>query len=330
MARALLHFIRNSYALRHAPGCRCQSIGSRSYGGSVMSIYGGIEAGGTKFVCAIGFDPQNLTTISFPTTTPDETIEQAITFFQEHLEREPLVAVGIGSFGPVDLNPTSHTFGYITTTPKPDWPYTDFAGRIARALDIPVAFDTDVNAAALGEAKWGAAQGLDTFVYLTVGTGIGGGVVINGKLLHGLLHPEIGHLRIQHDWKEDPYPGACPFHGDCLEGLSSGQALSERWRKPSEALPEDHSAWALEAKYLALGLVNLICTISPQRIILGGGVLQQRRLFPMIRRNVLKLLNGYLQIPAVINDIDNYILPPTLGNLAGVLGAIALAKEISK
>jgi fructokinase len=296
-----------------------------------MSFYGGIEAGGTKFVCVIGSNPDNIQAqISFPTTTPQETIDRAIAFFQRYQKQEPLAAVGIGSFGPVDLNPASPTYGYITTTPKPDWAYTEFAGRISRALRVPVGFDTDVNAAALGEAVWGAAQGLDTFMYLTIGTGIGGGGMANGGLLHGLLHPEMGHLRVPHDWKQDPYAGACPFHGDCLEGLAAGPALLGRWGQRAEDLPPDHSAWTLEAHYLGLGLVNLICALSPQRIILGGGIMRQSGLFRMVRRKVQELLNRYLHDQAILQQIDNYIVPPQLGDRAGALGAIQVARNAIK
>jgi fructokinase len=291
-----------------------------------MSSYGGVEAGGTRFVCAIGSGPDRLEVTSFATTTPRESIDRAIAFFQQHQRRKPLSAVGVGSFGPVDLDPASPKFGYITATPKQGWANTEFRGRISRALGVPVEFDTDVNAAALGEATWGAARGLRTFIYMTVGTGIGGGGMVNGQLLHGLLHPEMGHLRVPHDLDKDPYPGACPFHGDCLEGLAAGPALLGRWGRRAEDLPADHPAWELEAQYLALGLANLICTLSPQRIILGGGVMQRIGLFQMVRRNVQQVLNGYLQVRTILEQIDQYIVPAALGDRAGVLGAIALAK----
>lgn len=264
---------------------------------------------------------------TFLTTTPEETIDRAIDFFRPYQEEGVLAAVGIGSFGPVDLNYASPTFGYVTSTPKPGWAYTQFAGRINQALRVPIGFDTDANAAALGEAVWGAAQGLDVFVYLTVGTGIGGGAIVNGQPLHGLLHPEMGHLRVSHDWERDPYFGACPFHGDCLEGLAAGPGLVGRWGRPGESLPPDHEAWVLEAHYLAMGLVNLICALSPERIILGGGIMQQTRLFSMVRLEVKKLLNGYLQVPALLEQIDNYIVPAALGSRAGLIGAIELAKK---
>jgi len=293
-----------------------------------MPLWGGIEAGGTKFVCAVGTGPHDLRAeVRFPTTTPTETLGRAIRFFQQHQKEESLAAVGIASFGPLDPHPDSPTFGYITTTPKPGWAHTDVAGTIRRALSVPVGFDTDVNGAALGEYRWGAAQGLDTFIYLTIGTGIGGGGMVNGKLLHGLIHPEMGHIRIPHDRNLDPYAGCCPYHGDCLEGLAAGPALEERWGQRAETLPADHPAWQLEAEYLALGLVNFICTLSPQRIIMGGGVMQQPHLLPLVRRRVQELLNGYLQVPMILERIDDYIVPPELGNRAGVLGAIALGQQ---
>ena len=294
-----------------------------------MTLFGGIEAGGTKFVCAVGSGPDDIRAETrFPTTTPEETIGQAIAFFREQREQHgELAALGIAAFGPLDPDPASTTYGYITSTPKPGWANTDFAGPLARALNLPVAFDTDVNGAALGEGRWGAAQGLDTFIYLTIGTGIGGGAMVGGSLLHGLLHPEMGHVRLPHDRQQDPYPGRCPYHGDCLEGLASGPAIAARWGRPAETLPVDHPAWSLEAHYLALGLVNFIVTLSPQRMILGGGVMEQAHLFPLVRRRVLELLNGYVQSPRLLEAIDTYIVPPALGRRAGVLGALALARQ---
>ncbi len=296
-----------------------------------MSVWGGIEAGGTKFACAVGTGPEDLRAEArFPTTTPKETIAQAIEFFREQQKRELIAAIGIASFGPVDPNPNSATFGYITTTPKPGWAHVDFAGAIRQALGTPVGFDTDVNVAAFGEGCWGAAQGLDTFIYLTVGTGIGGGGMVGGQFLHGLVHPEMGHIRIPHDWAKDPYAGWCPYHGDCLEGLANGPAIEARWGQRGETLPFDHPAWSLEAHYLALGLANFVCTLSPQRIIMGGGVMRQEHLFPMIREEVKILLNGYVQSAALAADIDSFIVPPGLGGRSGVLGAIALAKQMTE
>ncbi|MEA3308600.1 MAG: ROK family protein [Chloroflexota bacterium] len=293
-------------------------------------MFGGIEAGGTKFVCAVGTDPDDIRAqVSFPTTTPEETIGRAIDFLAAQQQQTPLTAIGIGGFGPLDPKPSSPHYGYITTTPKPGWQQTDLVGPIKESLGIPVGFDTDVNCAARGEYRWGAAQGLDSFIYLTVGTGIGGGCLINGQPVHGLMHPEMGHIRIPHDLERDPFPGNCPYHGDCLEGLANGPALAARWGQKGVLLPPAHPAWQLEAEYLALALVNYILTIMPERIVLGGGVMQQAQLFPLIRARVLELLNGYLAVPEIVAGIDEYIVPPGLGNRAGVLGAIALAESSS-
>jgi len=292
-------------------------------------VYGGIEAGGTKFVCTVGTGPEDIRTMSrFDTTTPDETVGKVIDFFQKEAEKIPLRAIGIGSFGPLDLNPQSPTYGCITTTPKTDWANTNLVKPLREAFNIPVVLDTDVNAAALGEQKWGAASGLDTFIYLTVGTGIGGGGMANGRLMHGLLHPEMGHIRVPHDNQIDPFPGCCPFHGDCLEGLASGTAMEKRWGIPPEELPVDHPGWELETVYLAAGITNYICTISPQRIIVGGGILNMPDLLPKIRKKVIELLNDYVKSPKILDNIDNYIVAPGLGDRAGVLGAIALAEEL--
>ena len=292
-----------------------------------MDLCGGIEAGGTKIVCAVGTGPDDMRAeIRFATTTPEETISQAIQFFRAQQQEGPLAAIGVASFGPVDPDPASPTFGYVTTTPKPHWANTNFAGPLRQALGVPVGFDSDVNGAALGENRWGAAQGLDTFIYLTVGTGLGGGGMVNGKLIHGIMHPEMGHMQIPHDRDADPYAGWCTYHGDCWEGLAAGPAIEERWQFRAEQLPPGHPSWHLEAHYLALGLVNIICILSPQRIIMGGGVMKQMHLFPKIRAKVKTLLNGYIQKPQITEMIDEYIIPPALGDRAGVLGAIALAQ----
>lgn len=286
-------------------------------------MLGGIEAGGTKFVCGVGTGPGDLTTASFRTAIPEETIPAVVEFFQKH---KPLRAVGIGSFGPVDLRPESETFGYITSTPKPGWPNFDLKGAIERALRIPVAFDTDVNVAIRGEVRWGGAIGLNDAVYLTIGTGIGGGAIANGRVVHGLVHPEMGHLRIPHDRERDPFPGICPYHGDCIEGLACGPALQARWGRPASELGAGHEAWSLEAHYLALAIVNILLTLSPERIILGGGVMQNQFLFPMIRTEVVQLLAGYIRDPGILERADEFIVPPRLGNEVGVLGALALAE----
>jgi fructokinase len=290
-------------------------------------LYGGIEAGGTKFICAVGTGPDDIRLqTQFPTTSPGETISRATDFFREYMEVHPLAAIGIASFGPVNLDKNSQYYGYITSTPKSGWSHTNIAGTIHNALKIPVAFDTDVNGAAFGEHLFGAARGTGTFIYLTVGTGIGGGGMVNGELMHGLVHPEMGHVRIPHDRQEDPFEGCCPYHQDCLEGLACGRAIELRWGISGEDLPVDHHGWELEAHYLALGLHNFICTLSPQRIIVGGGLLKHPSLLTMIRNNLTELLNGYIDSPQILENIGSYVVAPALGDLSGVLGAMALAR----
>jgi fructokinase len=289
-------------------------------------MLGGIEAGGTKFICAVGSGPDDLVKSQFPTTTPEATLSQVVQFFRNNGGRD-LEAIGIGSFGPVDLDLASPTYGYITSTPKPGWSNFDLVGSVVKALKVPVGFDTDVNAALLGEWRWGAAQGLANAIYLTIGTGIGGGVMVHGQVVHGLVHPEIGHLRLPHDLALDPFPGNCPFHKDCLEGLASGPAIEKRWGRKATALPADHRAWELEAHYLALALANLTLTISPQRILLGGGVMQQPHLFRMIRDEFAFVLNGYVRHPDILDHLDQYIVPPKLGGDAGVVGSLFLAAQ---
>jgi fructokinase len=285
--------------------------------------YGGIEAGGTKWVCATGSGPDDIEAlVTFPTTHPEETIARALEFFAGN---GTVSAIGVGSFGPIDIKRNSPTWGRITTTPKPGWSQTDVVAALQETFNVPLAFDTDVNAAALGEHRWGAAVGLDTFCYITVGTGIGGGGMVNGTLMHGLLHPEFGHMRIPHDRTRDPFDGVCPYHGDCFEGLAAGGAMHARWGRPPEELADD-SAWELEAEYLALGLLNVVCTVSPQRIIVGGGVMNQPSLLPRVRRRVVELAAGYFDVPELGAEIDDYIVLPALGDRAGVLGALELAR----
>lgn len=276
-----------------------------------VSLFGAIEAGGTKFVCGTGTGPEDLVTEQFPTTLPDETIGRAIDFFRG----KAIAAVGIASFGPIDLRT-----GHITTTPKAGWVNTDVAGTIGRALGVPVGFDTDVNGAALGEFRWGAAHRETDFVYMTVGTGIGAGAMSGGQLVHGKLHTEMGHLRIPRE-PGDSYRGACSWHCDCLEGLASGPAIQGRWGQLARDLPESHPAWELEARYLALGLANIACVLSPRRIVMGGGVMEQAHLFPLIRREIARILNGYLDPPEIV--------PALLGSRAGVLGALVLAERLA-
>ena len=290
-------------------------------------LFGGIEGGGTKFVCAVGTGPDDVRAETrFPTTTPAETLGKAIEFFNQF---DGLSAIGVACFGPLDPHPASPTYGQILPTPKPGWTNADIVGTLRSALALPIVFDTDVNGAALAEARWGAAQGCDPVLYLTIGTGIGGGALVNGKLLHGILHPEMGHIPLPRDPQLDPFPGVCPFHGDCFEGLVAGPALEKRWGQKAETLPPDHPAWDLEAHYIALALASYIYTLSPQKIIIGGGVIQQAHLLPLVRQKVQALLNNYVQSQLITQNIDTYIVPPSLGNRAGVLGAIALAEQIT-
>jgi fructokinase len=278
---------------------------------------GAIEAGGTKIVCAVGTGPDDLEEIRFPTEGPEKTIARICEFFSAQSD---LHAIGIGSFGPAGIDPGQpDTYGRILNTPKPGWKNADLISPLREAFAIPIHFDTDVNAAAFGEGQWGAARGMHTFVYLTVGTGIGGGAMVDHQILHGALHPEIGHLRVPHDLARDPFVGCCPYHGDCLEGLAAGPAIGKRWGIPATELAPDHEAWALEAHYLGLALTNLTLSLSPQAIILGGGVMEQPQLFPLIRDELDRLLNGYLNSPAVV--------APALGDRAGILGALALAQR---
>jgi fructokinase len=293
-----------------------------------MNLFGGIEAGGTKFICAIGSSPddmQNVTRIE--TTTPNETIAGIIEYFRGQDKKVKLSAIGIGSFGPLDLNIESPTYGFITSTPKNNWRNTDLLGAIKSEFNIPVGIDTDVNAAALGENEWGAAKGLTDFIYLTIGTGIGGGGMSNGNLIHGLMHTEMGHIYIPHNKVEDYFEGICPFHNDCFEGLASGPSIEKRWGIKAENLPEDHPAWELESKYIAFALANYIFTLSPQRIIIGGGIMQQKKLITLIREKVYFALNNYIQVSELTNEMDNFIVLPKLGKNAGILGAIALARN---
>lgn len=294
---------------------------------SDIGLYGGIEAGGTKFVCCVGTGPDDLRAeVRIPTTTPEETLGRSVDFFREQAGEHGLTALGVACFGPVDLDRSSATYGHVTTTPKRGWAGADVVGTLQEALGVPVGFDTDVNGAALGEARWGAGQGLDPFVYLTIGTGVGGGAIVNGAPVHGLVHPEMGHVRVPHDRSRDPFEGACPFHGDCLEGLASGPAMARRWGVPAETLPAGHPAWELEASYLAELMAGLVCTLSPRRIVLGGGVMAGPELFGMVRRETVRLLAGYVSSPAILEHIDDFIVPPGLGDRSGRLGAIALAQ----
>jgi fructokinase len=291
-------------------------------------LYGGVETGGTWCVCAVGSGPEDVVAEQqFPTTDPEETLERIVGFFRG----EPSVeAIGIGSFGPVDLDPGSPTWGHVTTTPKPGWQHVPLAPVVAERLGVEVAFDNDVNAAALGEYRWGAGRGASSVCYLTVGTGIGAGLLIEGRPRHGLVHPEAGHIRIPrtHEADDAQFGGVCPAHGDCWEGIASGPAIAARWHTAAEQLADDHPAWGLEAEHLALGILAIVLIASPERFVVGGGVLQRPRLLGMVRARVRQLLGGYLETPMLGDSIDEYLVPPALGDRSGVLGAIALAQGV--
>jgi len=285
--------------------------------------YGAIEAGGTKFVCAVGNDQGEIQdSMKIKTDTPEMTMPKVIDFFQQY----PLKAMGIGSFGPVDINRNSKTYGSITSTPKLAWRDYPLVQTMKDVFPVPIGFNTDVNAAALGEATLGAAKGLDSCLYITIGTGVGAGAVVHGELLFGLSHPEMGHILIPRH-PEDTYEGICPYHKDCLEGLASGPAIEGRWGMKGVELSECKEVWELEAFYIAEALMQYILILSPKKIILGGGVMKQQQLFPLIQHKVKALLNGYLTLSEITEAIDHYIVPPGLGDDAGITGGLMLAVQ---
>ena len=290
-------------------------------------LFGGIEGGGTKFNCAVGNGPENIIAEArFATTTPAETIGQVCDFFAPYVNQ--LQGIGLGSFGPFDVDPASPTYGYITTTPKPNWANANILGMLREKINLPFAVDMDVVVAGLGEAKWGASKNDSHSLYLTIGTGIGGGHIVDGKPFRGLTSLEMGHIRIPHNFELDPFQGACPYHGDCFEGLAAGPAVLARFGQRGETLPDDHPYWNMEAGYIAHALVNFILSLAPQRIIIGGGVMQKDFMFPAVRRKTQELLNGYISHDMILNHIDEYIVPPALGGRAGELGCIALAMQM--
>ena len=288
-----------------------------------MKKIGALEAGGTKMVLAIyQEDGVELERITLPTETPEITMPKMIAFFREH----NIDALGVGTFGPVDLNPESPTYGYITSTPKLAWKNYPLLEKLLDGQDIPAGIDTDVNAAIIAEAELGAARGCQNAVYVTIGTGIGGGVYSNGKTVHGLLHPEVGHALLK-PHPDDPNPrGVCPYHESCMEGLAAGPAIGARVQGDAKDLPDDHPTFAIEAYYLAQMCVNLIMTLSPERIILGGGVMQRQSLIKQVREETLRLLNGYIQHPAILEHIDEYIVTPDLFPVSGLVGSFLIGK----
>jgi fructokinase len=294
----------------------------------IPRIFGAVEAGGTKFVVAIGNERgEILAHERFPTTDPASTLAATSAFLRRGATFGALAGIGVGSFGPVELDKSSARYGFITKTPKPGWGGTDIAGALAREFACPVGFDTDVNAAALAEHRWGAARDVDNLVYLTIGTGIGGGVIVNGAPIHGLMHPEIGHIYPRRHPLDLGFEGVCPFHRDCLEGVASGPAIAARSGASLQQLEETHVQWQIEADYLGQLCAQLVMTISPQRIVMGGGVMTQVRLLPLIRERMNHWLGGYIDRSEILAEADRYVVAPVLGDRAGVLGALALGLE---
>lgn len=293
-----------------------------------QKIFGAVELGGTKITVIAAI---NLKTIIskkvFPTLSPKETLQDIIEFFKSVLigDTYKYEAIGVGSFGPLDLNPESRTYGYITSTPKQGWQFINIKKEIESTLNTVVYLETDVNASALGEFFLYPENKIKNLVYITIGTGIGAGIIINGKIVHGMVHPEFGHIRIPHDYRQDPFPGICPFHRDCFEGLASGPAMTERWQQPPEKLPTDHIAWELEAEYIAYAIANLICTISPEIIVFGGGVMQRPLLLKMIQSKTRCVLSGYIKSKSLDENISDYIVTPRLKEDSGILGALSMA-----
>jgi fructokinase len=294
---------------------------------SELRFFGAVEAGGTKFVCAVGDETGRIHTLQqFPTADPASTIENTLSFLRRcSTDFGDLSAIGIGSFGPVEINGNSPRYGFIGRTPKPGWSGVDIAGPLSREFACPIGFDTDVNAAALGEHRWGAAMGVENLVYLTIGTGIGGGVLIDGKPIHGLMHPEIGHLYPRRHPRDPVFEGVCSFHHDCMEGLASGPAIVARSGAQLQQLEAAHPQWEIEADYLGQLCAQLVLTISPQRIVMGGGVMSQLRLLPPARERMRHWLRGYIDRAEILTDIEHYVVAPGLGAQSGVLGALALA-----
>ena len=285
-------------------------------------LFGALEAGGTKMVCAIGDETGTvLDRISFPTQTPATTMPDMIAYFKQY----DIKALGIGTFGPADLNPASKTYGCITSTPKLAWQNFNIMKEFQNALQLPVGLDTDVNATALGEATFGCMKDIETGIYITIGTGIGVGIMVNRQLLHGMLHPEGGHILLSRH-KDDTYEGFCPYHKNCFEGLAAGPAIEKRYGKKAILLKDIPEVWELEAEYIAKALVSYILILSPERIVLGGGVMHQEQLFPLIRSKTIELLNGYINTRQ-LNDPATYIVPPSLNDNQGILGCLKLAQN---
>ncbi|MGM0217792.1 fructokinase ScrK [Enterococcus sp. AZ126] len=282
-------------------------------------LLGSIEAGGTKFVCGVGNENlEIIERVSFPTTTPEETMALVIEFFKQY----KLKAIGIGSFGPIDIHKDSPTYGHITSTPKLAWQDYDFVGAMKSRFDVPIAFTTDVNAAAYGEYVSGSGKGLSSCVYYTIGTGVGAGAIQDGRFIEGFSHPEMGHMIVKRH-PEDRFKGSCPFHSDCLEGMAAGPAIEKRAGKKGQELAEEDPIWAIEAYYIAQAAYNTTLILAPDVIIFGGGVMKQRQMLAKVHHEFKKLLNGYVKTP----PLENYIVTPELEDDPGTIGCLALAKK---
>lgn len=285
-------------------------------------LLGALEAGGTKMVCAVGDEKLNLLDkITIPTGDPETTIPEVIRYFQD----KKIEALGVGAFGPIDLKASSESYGCILDSTKLAWRHYPLRKNLIEGLGIPIGLDTDVNAACLGEVTKGTAAGYDPVVYITIGTGIGAGSYVNGRLLHGMLHPEAGHIYLMKH-PEDPYSGNCPYHKHCFEDLAAGTAIEKRWGKRAAELADCREVWELESYYIAQALVDYIMILSPELIILGGGVMNQRQLFPLIRDKVRVLMGGYVNTRRMA-DLDSYIIPASLGGDQGIIGCLRLARQ---
>ena len=296
--------------------------------GTQKSLLAGVEGGGTKFQCGLADLELNVTaTTTITTRTPEETLEDVAAFFRAKAPARSIAALGVASFGPVDVNVYSPTYGSILATPKPGWSDVPILRQLTDRLEVSHAgIETDVTAAALAEHERGAAKGLHSSAYVTIGTGIGAGFIQQGTPLRTLLHPEFGHIRVPHDRTRDPFDGSCPFHGDCLEGLASGVAMERRWNRRPSDLAADHPAWTLEAEYVASGLLNLVYTLCPQRVVIGGGIGLRLDWTDLLSR-VRGLLGDYLTLPEMTDHISDYIVRPALGDSAGLIGALLIARR---
>lgn len=289
-------------------------------------MIGAIEAGGTKFVCAVGTqDGEWIERVQFPTEQPEKTMQNVIGFLKSY----EIEAIGVGSFGPCGVDPDKDNFGFITSTPKQGWRSFGIVPALQQAFGVPIGFNTDVNAAALGESVFGAAKGLDSCLYITVGTGIGAGAIVGRTLLQGAAHPEMGHILVRRH-PDDLYAGTCPYHNDCLEGLAAGPSLQARYGKKGDELESDTTVWELEAYYLAQAIAQYVLILSPKKVIVGGGVMKQKQLYPLIQEKVKSLLNGYVDIPEITENIANYIVAPELGDTAGITGALLIGQAALK